>query len=65
MRLLKSATEHLKGGTFTRLVKLLSICVNQAQSDFLLNPLKAYSEVLEKSIGGPRKWKEVFELGAC
>src|SRR5712692_8420861 len=33
------------------------------QKDFFLNPSKAYSEVLEKSIGGPRKRKEVFELG--
>jgi hypothetical protein len=32
--------------------------------EFFLDPPKAYSEVLEKSIGGPRKRKEVFELSA-
>jgi hypothetical protein len=29
---------------------------------FFLNPQKAYSEVLEKSIDGPSKRKEFFDL---
>jgi len=32
------------------------------QKLFFWNPSKTYSEVLEKSIGGPRKGNEVFGL---
>lgn len=34
------------------------------QKQFFLDPANAYSEVLEKSTGGPRMRKEVFEHSA-